>query len=163
MSRQLFANQIEPRRKPATIKGYWSYFNNWIKPFFEKNPIMLHEIQLDTLNKLLNSIALKSKGKYNVMNCMHSFMDYAWRSRRIPEMPPFPKKEDYTLEQPVIKWLPEERQMKIINAIPEQDRPIFLFLKYHLRQPSEACVLQRSFLVKVKLEIDSRIMKKMNR
>ncbi|MFZ2630907.1 MAG: tyrosine-type recombinase/integrase [Desulfosalsimonadaceae bacterium] len=32
--------------------------------------------------------------------------------------------------------------MKIIDAIPEADRPIFLFLKYHLRRPSEACVLK---------------------
>lgn len=137
-------NVIEPKRKPATIKGYWSYFNNWIKPFFKENPVMLHEIQLDTLTKLQNYIQLSPKGTYNVMNCMHSFMDYAWRSRRIPEMPPFPKKEEYNLEQPVIKWLPEERQMQIIEAIPERDRPIFLFLKYHLRRPSEACVLKWS-------------------
>jgi len=32
--------------------------------------------------------------------------------------------------------------MKIIEAIPEADRPIFLWLKYHLRRPSEACVLK---------------------
>lgn len=133
---------IEPKRKPATIKGYWSYYRNWIEPFFQQNPIMLHEIQLDTLNKFMNYIALKPKGRYNVMNCVHSFMDYAWRSRRIPEMPPFPKKEDYNLVDPIIKWLPEERQMKIINSIPEVDRPIFLWLKYHLRRPSEACVLK---------------------
>lgn len=133
---------IEPKRKPATIKGYWSYYQNWIEPFFKKFPVMIHEIQLDTLNKLLNSIELEPKGKYNVMNCMHSFMDYAWRSRRIPEMPPFPRKEDFNLVDPVIRWLPEDRQMKIINAIPEADRPVFLWLKYHLRRPSEACALK---------------------
>lgn len=137
-------NVIEPKRKPATIKGYWSYFRNWLEPFFKKNPILLHEIQLDTLTKLLNFIQLEPKGKYNVMNCLHTFMDYAWRARRIPEVPPFPKKEDYNLVDPVIKWLPEDRQMKIINSIPEDDRPIFLFLKYHLRRPSEACVLKWS-------------------
>jgi len=135
---------IEPKRKPATIKGYWSYFKNWIQPFFKQNHVMLHEVQLDTLNKMMNYITLSPKGRYNVMNCFHSFMDYAWRSRRIPEVPPFPKKEDYNLVQPIIKWLPEDRQMKIINAIPEQDRPIFLWLKYHLRRPSEACVLKWS-------------------
>jgi integrase len=32
--------------------------------------------------------------------------------------------------------------MAIINAIPEKDRPIFLFLKYHLRRPGEACALK---------------------
>lgn len=133
---------IKQKKKPATIKGYRSYFKNWIQPFFEANPVQLHEIQLDTLDKLLDFIKLSSKGKHNVMMCFHAFMDYAWRSRRIFEMPPFPKKEDYGLVVPSIKWLPENRQMEIIEAIPEEHRPIFLFLKYHLRRPSEACALQ---------------------
>lgn len=147
---------IEPKRKPATIKGYWSYHRNWIKPFFERHKILLHEIQLDTLNALLNSITLTGKGKYNVMNAMHSMMDYAWRSKRIPEMPPFPKKEDYNIVEPTIKWLREDRQMAVIDAIPEIHRPIFLWLKYHLRRPAEACallwedydVINRIFLVR---------------
>ena len=78
------------------------------------------------------------------MMAFHSMMDYAWRSRRIPEMPPFPKREDYNIVEPTITWLSEERQMAIINAIPEADRPIFLFLKYHLRRPSEACALRKT-------------------
>ena len=77
------------------------------------------------------------------MNCFHAFMDYAWRSKRIPEMPPFPKKSDFGLVEPTIRWLPEERQMKIIDAIPEIHRPIFLWLKYHLRRPAEACALHK--------------------
>jgi len=130
-------------KKPATYKGYRSYFENWIKPFFEKHPIMLHEIKLDTLYTLLDSVELTGKGKYNVMNCFHSFMKFAWRSDRIPEMPPFPEKSDYELVEPVINWLPEDRQMKIIGAIPEVHRPIFLWLKYHVRRPSEACALKK--------------------
>jgi integrase len=134
-------NVTEPGCKPATIKGYWSYFRNWIRPYFERHPVRLHEIQLDTLTGLLNSITLSGKGKYNVMNAFHSMMDYAWRSRRIKQMPPFPKKEKYDIIEPEIRALPEDRQMSVIYAIPEADRPIFLFLKYHLRRPSEACAL----------------------
>ena len=111
--------KTKKKKKPATYKGYSSYFTNWIKPFFKQHPVMLHEIQLDTLDKLLAYVRLSPKGKYNVMNCFHAFMDYAWRSKRIPEMPPFPKKSDYGLVEPTIKWLPEDRQMKIIFAIPE--------------------------------------------
>ncbi len=132
------------KKKPATYKGYKSYFKIWIKPFFKKHPVMLHEIQLDTLDKMLDSIKLSGKGKYNVMNCFHAFMDYAWRARRIPEVPPFPKKEDYELVEPTIVWLPEDRQVKVINAIPERDQPIFWWLKYHLRRPSEACSIRRT-------------------
>ena len=65
-------NVIEPVRSPATIKGYWSYYRTWFLPFFTENPVLLHEIQLDTLNKLKNQIACASKGKYNIMNCLHS-------------------------------------------------------------------------------------------
>lgn len=135
--------KTKEKKKPATVKGYKSYFKNWIKPFFEKTPIQLHEIQLDTLDKLLDSIKLEGKGKHNVMMCFHSFMDYAWRSRRIFEMPPFPRKSDYEIVVPTIKWLPSGRQISIIEAIPEVHQPIFWFLKYHLRRPAEACALQK--------------------
>jgi integrase len=33
--------------------------------------------------------------------------------------------------------------MAVINAIPEAHRPIFLWLKYHLRRPAEACALHK--------------------
>lgn len=131
------------KKKPATHKGYVSYFKNWIKPFFEANPVQLHEIQLDTLDKMLEFITLSPKGKHNIMMCFHHFMVYAWRSKRIPEVPPFPEKSDYGLVEPLIKWLPEERQIAVINAIPDQHQPIFWWLKYHLRRPAEACALHK--------------------
>jgi integrase len=134
--------EVKKKKKPATYKGYKSYFDCWIQPFFKKYPVMLHEIQLDTLEKLLDSIQLSGKGKYNVMNCFHSFMDYAWRSRRIPEMPPFPKKDEYGIVEKNINWLHEDSQMTIINAIPEEHRSIFSFLKYHFRRPAEACAIK---------------------
>lgn len=133
---------VEPNRKPGTIKGYWSYWNRHLKPFFDANPIQLHEIQLDTLVKLKNGINLSGKGIYNVVNCLHSMMDHAYRSNRISSMPPFPKKEDYDLRPREISWLNEEDQMRVIMAIPDTYRAIFLWLKYHYRRPSEACALQ---------------------
>jgi integrase len=131
------------KKKPATYKGYKSYFKNWIKPFFESYPVQIHEIQLDTLDKLLDSLKLSGKGKHNVMMCFHAFLDYAWRSKRIFEIPPFPKKEDYEIVQPTITWLPSDRQIAIIKEIPEIHQPIFWFLKYHLRRPAEACALHK--------------------
>ena len=135
-------NVIIPKRKPGTIAVYKSYFKLWIRPFFEQNPVMLHEIQLNTLNKLMNSIKLSGRSKLQIMSMFRGMMDYAWRSRRIPEMPPFPKKKDYNIIDRPIRWLSEDRQMAVINAIPEVHRQIFLFLKYHLRRPGEACALK---------------------
>ncbi len=136
--------KTKEKKSPATVKGYRSYYNNWIKPFFKKNHVQLHEIKLDILDELLDSIKLSGKGKLNVMMCFHSFLDYAWRSDRIPRVPPFPKKEDYGIQEPTIRWLPETRQMAIINAIPEVHKPVFLWLKYHLRRIAEACALHKS-------------------
>jgi integrase len=133
---------IEPSRKPATIKGYNSYFKNWIKPFFEENKIMLHQIQLDTLIKLKNYLKLKPKGKYNVMNCVHGFLDYAKRTNRISALPSFPKKAEYGLQEPEVIFYTQEEQNKIFNVIPEAVKPIFLFMKYHYRRNAEAYALQ---------------------
>jgi integrase len=114
---------------------------------------MLVDVQLDTVTALLNFItsglsmkkgrtANRGKTAYNVVNALHSMMDYAWRSRRISQVPPFPRREDYGISTPVIRWLSEDRQMAVINAIPVEHRPVFLWLKYHLRRPSEACALR---------------------
>ena len=134
--------KLKERKKPATIKGYGSYFKCWIKPFFEKNNIMLHEIQLDTLYQLMDYIALSGKGKYNVMNCFHTFIDYAWRSKRIPEMPPFPVKSDYNIKEPDFDWYTEEEQLKVIDFIPKDEQPIFLWLKYHYKRTCEGIALK---------------------
>ena len=53
---------IEPDKKPATIDGYWSYYRTWLKPFFDKHPVMIHEIKLPLLIKLNKSIKLTGKG-----------------------------------------------------------------------------------------------------
>jgi len=129
---------------PATYKGYKSYIKNHIKPYFKKKPeLMLHDIQLDILTDFMNGLQLQPKGKLNVMYCLHAFLDYAKRSRRIVAMPSFPKKQAYQLEKPKIKWLPEARQLNILKKIPKEHKPIFYFLKYHLRRPAEAMALKR--------------------
>lgn len=130
---------VESTLSPATIKDYENSIRNYLDPFFRKRRIYMHEIGFDTLQELANTINRSGKGKRNVMFCLHACLKYAWRSGRIPMVPPFPK---IKYAPPPVRWLPEDRQMAIINAIPEQDRPIFLFLKYHLRRPGEACALK---------------------
>lgn len=129
---------------PATYKDYLNSIKNHLEPFFTSNPFQLHEIQYDVLRKLLNSIDRKGKGKANVMYCLHACLTYAWRSRRISDMPAFPEKKHYKITEKAIEWLPEERQIKVIEAIPKEHQPIFWWLKYHLRRPAEAMALHRA-------------------
>jgi integrase len=136
-------NDIKDELAPATAKTYKSYIKNHLGPFFAENPMDLNDIQYDVLLRLLKNLKLSGKGKANVMYALHSCLDHAWRSRRIEHIPPFPKKKYYQIQEPVIKWLPESRQMAILEKIPEEHQPIFYFLKYHVRRPAEAMALYK--------------------
>jgi hypothetical protein len=134
---------ISPTLKPATIKDYSNSIRNHLIPFFKKHPIQLNEIQHDTLIQILNSINRSGKGKQNVMYCFHACLDYAWRSGRIMSIPPFPKKKQYKVQEPDIKWVPSDRQEKILDTIPKEHQPIFWWVKLHFRRPGEACALHK--------------------
>ncbi|MGD9361985.1 MAG: tyrosine-type recombinase/integrase [Desulfobacterales bacterium] len=149
---QWMKDHIEKKRKPATINGYWSYYKNWIMPFFEQNPVMLHEIRASTLNKLLNYIrdgldeknpnGNTGKTAQNIMYTLHSMMDYALRDERITVIPPFPKEEDYNIIEPIPQWLNTREFWEVLNKIPYEHRPIFLWMYYHLMREAEACAIQ---------------------
>lgn len=128
---------------PATKKDYKSSIKNHLTPWFTKHPHQLHELQYDVLCQLLKDINRTGKGKKNVIYCLRRCLVHAFKSNRIPVMPIFPEEKKYNIVNPIIKWLPEERQIKVIKAIPEQHQPIFWWLKYHLRRPSEAMALHR--------------------
>jgi len=135
---------IKDTLSPATYKDYRYSIKNHLIPFFIENPVQLHEIQYDVLMKLLTSINRTGKGKMNVMYCLHACLQYAWRSQRIGEMPPFPERKHYKIQETTPLWLPSERQEAVINVIPAVHQPIFWFLKYHFRRPGEAMALKRT-------------------
>ena len=128
---------------PATTKDYQNSIKNHLVPWFKKHPYQIHELQYDVLCKLLNSIKRGGKGKKNVMYCLRRCLVHAYKSNRIPAIPLFPEENKYNIVDPIIKWLPEERQKRIIQAIPEEHQPIFWWLKYHLRRPSEGMALYK--------------------
>jgi len=133
---------------PATSKDYKNSILNHLEPWFKKNPYQLHEIQYDVLCRLLSDIRRTGKGKRNVMYCLRRCLVHAYKSNRIPVMPAFPEENKYNIVDPIIKWLPEERQIKVIRAIPEEHQSIFWWLKYHLRRPSEAMALYKEDYLK---------------
>ena len=134
---------IKDDLSPASYKDYKNSVKNHLEPFFSRNQFQLHEIQYDVLRKLLKSIDRVGKGKANVMYCFHACMSYAWKSRRISVMPPFPEKKHYKIVEKIIRWLPEKRQLNVLSKIPDEHQPIFFWLKYHLRRPAEAMAMHK--------------------
>lgn len=128
---------------PATLKDYQNSIKNHLIPWFKINPMMLNEIQYDVLGKLLNEIKRTGKGKLNVMYCLHAALLDAKRSGKIMVLPEFPEKKKYQIEPTIIKAISEERQIAVINKIPTEHQPIFWWLKYHFRRPSEAMALHK--------------------
>lgn len=135
------------QRKPATVKDYYYSIRNHLEPFFKKNPFNLHEIELDILTRLMQSIGRSGKGKQNVMFCLHTALDYAVRCKKIPVIPPFPKREEYGIIKPAIRALSSERQAAVIDRIPEVHRAIFWWLAMHYRRPGEAQALHKDDLL----------------
>ena len=128
---------------PATTKDYYNSIKNHLEPWFKTNTIMLHEIRYDVLCRLLTEIKREGKGKLNVMYCLHEALVYAHKSGKILSMPPFPERRRYGIEPTKIEVVSEKTQMKIIQAIPIEHQPIFWWLKYHYRRPSEAMALHK--------------------
>lgn len=129
--------------QPATSKDYQYSIRNFIGPFFKD--LDVRDVRHHHLMEFKTWLSDKRapKGVYNVMGCLKTMLRYAWRNGDIPIVPPFPRLE-YT--KPAIRWLDEEAQIKVIEAMPEPDRYIFWFLKWYEVQPSEARALQRSDL-----------------
>lgn len=129
---------------PATRKDYENSINNHLIPWFKEHPLLnLPDLQYNILCELLRDIKREGKGKLNVMYCLHAALLDARRSGKITTMPEFPQKKKYGIEPTVIDAIPEARQIAIIQAIPIEHQPIFWWLKYHYRRPSEAMALHK--------------------
>lgn len=135
--------EAQTHLSPATLKDYQNSIRNHLSPWFNEHPVMLHEIQYDVLCTLLKDIRREGKGKMNVMYCLHEALGYALKAGKIMAMPPFPEKRRYGIEPKVIEAVSEARQQAIIQAIPIEHQPIFWWLKYHFRRPSEALALHK--------------------
>lgn len=132
------------KKAPSTHDYYSRLMEKHVKPFFDARRVSLQEIDYGLLMELKFGLTLAESSQYTLFKVIKSFMLYAQKIGRIQAMPVFPGADDYNIDEKPIQWLPEDRQAKVIEAIPEKHQPIFWFLKYHLRRPAEACALHKS-------------------
>jgi hypothetical protein len=142
--RQFIAERVENKKAPATTRSWNGFIKNHLAPYFEGSGIGLDDITFEVLMDLKDNLKVSDNSKIMIMSFLRTAMMYAKRLGRITEVPYFPRREDYPdAIEPEIKWITEDRQLAIINAMPEQHRPIFHWLRLHLRRPAEACALYK--------------------
>jgi integrase len=123
------------KEKIATAHKYEQFNRDYFTPFFKTTDI--RDIKTSNIHELYDSLPkhLNPKTKKNIMTGLHSFFNWVLYLEYIEKMPMFPKIET---SDPDWQWLDVDEQEKLLMAIPETDRHLFLFLALHGCRPSEA-------------------------
>lgn len=123
-----------------------------IAPFFKDKDI--RKIRYNDIVKFKNYLFdkdLSEKSVYNYVNVLKKILHDAWRNEDIASVPPFPK---LSISMPEIVYLTKEQQDKLIEAIPERDRSIFLMaMEYGLRNQEvraiqKDCVTESDIIIR---------------
>jgi len=127
----------------TTLHDYNNSIKNHILPYLGNK--YLPDINADTLKDFYNQIQRETKGKKNVMGCLHNIMSAAYDAGHISKIPKFPK---ITLPKKVILWIDKKDQNLILDKIPLQDRYIYQFMMLTGCRPSEARALRKIDITK---------------
>lgn len=94
--------------------------------------IDIRKITFSKLAILHNTMTGSVKWRNSVLIALKAMLNFAKRDGVIKQLPPFPKMEQS--QENNVEYLTSDEQQRIINGMPEQHRPIFLFgMEYGLR------------------------------
>lgn len=127
-------------RAYSYIKELETYNKRYFIPFFGINDI--REIRRYNIDEFKSSLPghLAPKTIKNIFISLKNLFNTAYRKELIEKMPTFP-----TISVPEYtgwKWIDAETQIKILSALPDADKPIFVFLFLHGCRPGEARALK---------------------
>jgi integrase len=92
----------------------------------------------DFYMELPDHLSLKSKRDY--MITLKNFCYWLFRREILLRMPHF---STISPPEPVITWIDKETQLKVLDHVPEHDRPILSFMIFHQVRSGEACAMKR--------------------
>ena len=127
----------EGRYAPA-VRGDVRRYTRYFIEYFQTMDI--REIRKMDIKAFLKTVPqhLAPKTQKNILILLHKIFTDVKDDEMIEKIPGFPK---IIVPEPEIKWIERKWQDKIINAIPEQDRPIFIFIRTWGVRPGEARAL----------------------
>jgi len=127
----------------GTWHGYESALRRYILPAIGDR--FLADIGHEDLKAAVGAMAgLSPKTRRNHLGVLHRLMAHAHRDGHISQLPPWVEFTGrHEVVPPPIKYLTPEAQMRIVEAIPLADRPIYLFMMATGCRPSEARALRK--------------------
>jgi integrase len=130
--------EIKTKIATGTWHGYESAMRLYIIPTLGGK--FLPDIGHKDLKELMEAMKLLAPStRKNYLGALHRMMVEAKRDGDISQLPPwFEFTGDDEVVPPPVKYLIVEKQVKILQAIPEHHRPIFLFMMATGCRPSEA-------------------------
>jgi integrase len=134
---------VKPDLSSGTWAGYETAVRLYIKPCLGDR--FLPDIGHPDLKKLMKSLKhLSAKTKKNIFGALHKMMKDAHRDGYISQIPPWIEfRGENEVMLPPIEYLTVENQIKIVEHISIQHRPIFLFGMGTGCRPSEARALRK--------------------
>lgn len=122
------------------VRELIAYRDKYFIPFFGTRDIReIRRYDIDEFKARLPE-HLSPKTIKNILNALKNFFYTAYNKEIIKEISSFP-----TIHVPEFsdwKWIDAETQIKIIDAIPDPHKPIFIFLFLHGCRPGEARALK---------------------
>jgi integrase len=136
--------------KGASIKGFHTYADEWIerqthlsnnsfpkaartvkliKEFQDWSQLPVDQIKAGHIEDFLKWLPahLSTRSKKDFLGWLHKIFSDAYKREEVIRIPPFPR---VNAPEKEIVWLSKEWQEKIINEIPEHERPAILFQKF---------------------------------
>jgi len=133
-----------------TKKVYRSCFERHIIPYFTTD-FDIRNFTHSKLSIFYNQLPLSTKGKYNVLTCLKSMLNFAVKDEAIAKVPPFPSLSQGLPKE--IAYLTQDQQESVLEAIPGKHRAIFaLMMEYGLR-PGEARAIKKDCITPYELII----------
>ena len=119
-------------------RGLKRFIDRYYLPFFQGKDV--REVRTYHIEQFYEQLPCNSL-KYikNIISSLENFFNTLHRHEFITQKPSFPV---ITLDRKAPKWIDYDMQVKILETIPEADRPIFAFLSFQGVRPGEGRALK---------------------
>lgn len=125
---KIFEAQKLPVLAPASVAGFRVMVKRAVDFFGDKDVRQVEFLDLENYKMHLEQTfpTLKPKTVKNLLTGFRSFLAWCFKRRMVTNIPP--PMPELQLDEPETRWLDTTQQLKLLEAIPTEDREIVRFL-----------------------------------